>query len=33
MGLPKGDVKKFIDFMLSREGQQIVARNFVPLKR
>jgi phosphate transport system substrate-binding protein len=33
IGLPKGDVKKFIDFMLSREGQQIVARNFVPLKR
>jgi phosphate transport system substrate-binding protein len=33
MGPPKGDVKKFIDFMLSREGQQIVARNFVPLKR
>ena len=33
MGPPKGDLKKFIDFMLSREGQEIVARNFVPLKR
>jgi phosphate transport system substrate-binding protein len=33
MGLPKGNLKKFIDFMLSRDGQQIVARNFVPLKR
>ncbi|MGB8299034.1 MAG: phosphate ABC transporter substrate-binding protein [Polyangia bacterium] len=33
MGSPKGDVKRFIDFMLSREGQQIVAHNFVPLKR
>ena len=32
MGQPKGDMKKFIDFMLSREGQEIVARNFVPLK-
>ncbi len=33
MGLPKGDVKKFIDFMLSKEGQDIVNKNFVPVKR
>lgn len=33
MGLPKGNVKKFIDFMLSKEGQEIVAKNFVPVKR
>ena len=33
MGPPKGDVRKFIDFMQSREGQEIVARNFIPLKR
>lgn len=31
-GLPKGDVKKFLDFMLSPEGQRIVAKNFVPVK-
>jgi ABC-type Fe3+ transport system substrate-binding protein len=33
MGPPKGNLKKFIEFMLSREGQEIVARNFLPLKR
>lgn len=33
MGLPKGDVKKFIDFMLSKEGQDIVNKNFVSVKR
>ncbi|MBI5641605.1 MAG: phosphate ABC transporter substrate-binding protein [Nitrospirae bacterium] len=32
-GLPKGNVKKFIDFMLSKEGQEIVNKNFVPVKR
>lgn len=32
-GLPKGDVKKFIDFMLSAEGQKIVSANFVPVKK
>lgn len=33
MGLPKGDVKKFIDFMLSPDGQKVVATNFVPVKK
>jgi len=33
LGLPKGDVKKFIDFMLSDEGQKIVGSNFVPVKK
>lgn len=32
-GLPKGDVKKFIDFMLSPEGQKLVSTNFVPVKK
>jgi len=32
-GLAKGDTKKFIDFMLSAEGQQIVNKNFVPVKK
>jgi phosphate transport system substrate-binding protein len=32
-GLPKDDVKKFIDFMLSPEGQKIVSTNFVPVKK
>lgn len=32
-GLPKGEVKKFIDFMLSAEGQKIVGINFVPVKK
>lgn len=31
-GLPKGDVKKFLDFMFSPEGQRIVAKNFVSVK-
>lgn len=30
-GLPKGEVKEFIDFMLSSEGQRIVAKNFISL--
>ena len=32
-GLPKGEVKEFINFMLSREGQTIVAKNFVPVRK
>ena len=32
-GLPQGDVKKFIDFVRSRDGQQIVEKFFVPVKR
>lgn len=32
-GLPKGEVRKFIDFMLSSEGQKIVGINFVPVKK
>jgi phosphate transport system substrate-binding protein len=31
-GLPGGDVKKFIDFMRSRVGQDIVTKNFVSVK-
>lgn len=31
-GKPEGKVKEFIDFMLSPEGQAIVARNFVPAR-
>lgn len=30
--LPKDDLKKFFDFILSAEGQAIVAKNFVPVK-
>lgn len=33
IGLPKGNVKKFMDFMLSAEGQKIVNVNFVPVKK
>ncbi|MHB8880517.1 MAG: phosphate ABC transporter substrate-binding protein [Thermodesulfovibrionales bacterium] len=32
-GLPKGNVKKFIDFMLSPEGQKIVGTNFVRVRK
>lgn len=32
-GLPKGEVKEFLSFMLSAEGQAIVARNFVPVRK
>lgn len=32
-GLPKGNVKKFIDFMLSKGGQEIVGKSFVPVRR
>ena len=31
-GMPKGDVKEFINFMLTNEGQKIVGINFVPVK-
>jgi phosphate transport system substrate-binding protein len=31
-GLPKGQVKEFIRFSLSPEGQAIVAKNFVPVR-
>ncbi len=31
-GLPKGDVKEFISFILSPEGQKIVGINFVPVR-
>ena len=32
-GLPTAHVKKFIDFMLSKEGQAIVDVNFIPVRR
>jgi phosphate transport system substrate-binding protein len=32
-GLPKGDVKEFINFILSPEGQAIVGKNFVPVRK
>ena len=32
MGIPKGNVKKFITFILSPEGQTIVDKNFVPVR-
>lgn len=32
-GLPEGAVKEFISFALSKEGQEIVAKNFVPVRR
>jgi phosphate transport system substrate-binding protein len=32
-GLPKAEVKEFIGFMLSQEGQGIVAKNFVPVRK
>jgi ABC-type Fe3+ transport system substrate-binding protein len=31
-GLPGGEVRKFLGFMLSDEGQAIVAKNFLPLR-
>jgi phosphate transport system substrate-binding protein len=33
MGPPKGDVKAFVDFMLSPEGQTFVAKDFVPVRK
>jgi phosphate transport system substrate-binding protein len=32
-GLPTGEVKAFVDYLLSKDGQAIVERYFVPLKR
>lgn len=32
-GLPKGEVKEFINFILSAEGQAIVAKSFVPVRK
>ncbi|MCM2264107.1 MAG: phosphate ABC transporter substrate-binding protein [Desulfuromonadales bacterium] len=32
-GLPKDEVKEFVTFMLSSEGQAIVAKNFVPVRK
>jgi phosphate transport system substrate-binding protein len=32
-GLPKGEVKEFLSFMLSAQGQAIVAKNFVPVRK
>lgn len=32
-GLPKDEVKEFINFILSAEGQAIVAKNFVPVRK
>jgi phosphate transport system substrate-binding protein len=31
-GLPKGDIKKVFDFVLSPEGQKIVSKNFIEVK-
>ena len=33
MGPPKGQAKQFVDFMLSPEGQSLVGRDFVPVRR
>jgi phosphate transport system substrate-binding protein len=32
-GVPKGELKEFITFMLSTEGQAIVNKNFVPVRK
>jgi phosphate transport system substrate-binding protein len=32
-GLPQGDLRKFFEFMLSVEGQKIVARYYVPVRQ
>ena len=32
-GIPKGEEKEFINFILSPEGQEIVSRNFIPVRR
>ncbi|WP_054696523.1 hypothetical protein [Geotalea toluenoxydans] len=32
-GVAKGEVKEFISFMLSSEGQTIVGKNFVPVRK
>jgi len=33
MGPPKGDVKAFVDFMLSPAGQAFVGKDFVPVRK
>ena len=33
LGAPKGDVKAFVDFMLSPRGQAFVAKDFVPVRK
>jgi phosphate transport system substrate-binding protein len=33
IGAPKGDVKAFIDFMLSPDGQAFVGKDFVPVRK
>jgi phosphate transport system substrate-binding protein len=33
MGAPKGDVKAFIDYMLSPAGQAFVGKDFVPVRK
>jgi ABC-type Fe3+ transport system substrate-binding protein len=32
-GLPEGDVKRFVEFMLSSEGQAVVEKFFVRVKK
>jgi phosphate transport system substrate-binding protein len=32
-GLPKGQVKEFISFMLSQDGQALVRKSFVPVRK
>jgi phosphate transport system substrate-binding protein len=32
-GLPTGEVKSFLDYVVSRDGQAIVERFFVPVKK
>jgi len=32
-GLPTGNVKRFIDFMLGPDGQAVVRKNFVPVRK
>lgn len=32
-GLPKDEVKEFVNFIISAEGQAIVAKNFVPVRK
>jgi len=33
LGPPRGEVKQFIDFMLSAEGQAFVGKDFVPVRK
>lgn len=32
-GIPKGEQKEFIRFLLSPEGQEIISRNFIPVRK